>query len=825
MRIKNKIFIICICFTALVCLLLPAKTLFTGNGFLVWQIRQPETVFMAAEALIIFLILTACLFFIRDRTRQLAAVILCCLVVCWLHVIFLPMLLSGLYLGLILLLGRWFGRFVIGKGKAAEGLRGARALYGVPADFLLGSGLLITLYCILSAAGAGSILILQRTAAVLGAVLYGWFFFSFFKGRQTVSGSRGSGRGGAVQGRPVRTRPGRGRSRQAGRGITALLTAFVITLLLVQAARMNISLDFDSLWYGVRSEYILDSGRGIYENPGLVGMVYVYSKGLEILTLPLCNLLSHSYLIFFNLWLAALGLLMCGAIARFFMSRSFALLAAAVTAAIPAVLNMSLSAKPDIITWLLQLILIFYLLCYMRGIEGRTESKGNLYLFLAVCAYLVSLTMKPTSLVFSTAVFGMAALYLIFSGNLHFGGSLRQIGVLLPGIFALIGVWARTMLITGMPVTSVFTSIFALLGFHLKYPFAASSLPQNWQDENGVFVLFRRLYQMLLAPSGKDMSHVVIAWGSSLIFFLLVCLAISALLQAMARRRRQAPCRVRDRVSRAAVSERAGGCCQSSLRLAVHVVFWPFLAVCLVSLYMLYQVDGNYFILLYTMIILAACASLEQIGQRRVRRVCLALLAPMLAFSVLIALMTNWAWSLGFTPIQILNSGRVNHEALQHDQMIQKGNEKIWDILAADPQNRVIAFGDHPACLSFPCNVQSYKDITAPWGNVELVNTAGAFEQYMGYAKTKYVYVEAGFIGNTSWSWSYGLLKAMIADGTLTDLFFEDGNVLAKVDLGRSAALPGAGNETEAAKNLQLFNENYRTSEQLKESPKDSRQA
>ncbi len=37
-------------------------------------------------------------------------------------------------------------------------------------------------------------------------------------------------------------------------------------------------------------------------------MVYVYSKGFEVLTLPLCDLASHSYLTFFNLWLAVLGI-------------------------------------------------------------------------------------------------------------------------------------------------------------------------------------------------------------------------------------------------------------------------------------------------------------------------------------------------------------------------------------------------------------------------------------------------------------------------------------------------------------------------------------
>ncbi|MFR6332782.1 MAG: hypothetical protein ACLUOI_31080 [Eisenbergiella sp.] len=98
----------------------------------------------------------------------------------------------------------------------------------------------------------------------------------------------------------------------------------------------------------------------------------------------------------------------------------------------------------------------------------------------------MSLTMKPTSLIFSTAVFGMMGIYLIGWRRLSFRASLRHwASIILPGA-ALAGIWARTMMITGMPVTSVFTSIFAKLGFEMKYPFATGSLPQNWQDESNL---------------------------------------------------------------------------------------------------------------------------------------------------------------------------------------------------------------------------------------------------------------------------------------------------------------------------------------------------
>ena len=63
-------------------------------------------------------------------------------------------------------------------------------------------------------------------------------------------------------------------------------------MVLLQAGRMNICADYDSLHYGLRSEYILNDGDGIYEDLGSVNVVYTYSKGLEILLLPVLYLRS-----------------------------------------------------------------------------------------------------------------------------------------------------------------------------------------------------------------------------------------------------------------------------------------------------------------------------------------------------------------------------------------------------------------------------------------------------------------------------------------------------------------------------------------------------
>lgn len=766
---NNKIAAAVLLPAAILCILLPGSVLFTGEGFLVHSVNAPETLRMLVEIFILYLLAGGIFFLIRDRRKQAAMALFLFTAFCWLHVVFLPMAASALYLGFLILAGRFL----------REEIFRIEDRNGYPADFLLGSSAVILCFCLLSAAGFGKIAVMRFVCLVAGIALYAAYGAQLYR---RGKGSRLLGFCGEKAGGQTACD-----KKKIGKFFYPACLAFVFAAVAIQAGRMNIALDFDTLWYGVRSEYILAGGNGIYDNPGLVGMVYVYSKGLEVLTLPLCDLASHSYLMFFTLWLTVMGLTVVYRAACLFMKREYGLLAAVLCASLPGIMNMGISAKPDVITWLLQLIMIEYFFRYVLSNEKGGDAS---FLILAAGAYLLSLTMKPTSLVFSTAIFGMMGLYLIFSGRLSVRAPLRHSMALLLPAAALAGIWTRTMMITGMPVTSVFTSILAKLGFEMKYPFATGSLPQNWQDESNMQVLFRRLRQMLLAPEGKDMSHVIIAWGTSLLFFLSVCMIVFILSGAVKRE-------------------------NGSIHRASAVIFWPFLAVNMISLVMLYQVDGNYFMLLYTFLIFGFCRTAARLTDNGMKRLTMILLIPLLCFNVFVTAQTNWAWATGFSEIEVVNKGRYNHRAKQQEDMEAKGNTVIWQTLAAAPENRVIAFGEHPRCLAFPCNVQSYKDITSPWGNVEIVNSPEAFEKYMEYAGTDYIYAEAGYIGPGSWEWSYGLLRELIGRGLLTDLYFENGNALIRVGAERLA-------EEKAAENLRLFDENYVTSDDIEQEEEEN---
>ena len=135
------------------------------------------------------------------------------------------------------------------------------------------------------------------------------------------------------------------------------LLAFIITMVLIQAGRLNIELDYDSLHYGLRSAFVLDNGKGIYENLGMINLVYTYSKGLEVLALPLCGTPTYGFVLAFSLWMAAAVLVLAASMVGRCRGLGMGLFAAAVLSSIPGIMNMAATAKSDIIT-LLHLSLI-----------------------------------------------------------------------------------------------------------------------------------------------------------------------------------------------------------------------------------------------------------------------------------------------------------------------------------------------------------------------------------------------------------------------------------------------------------------------------------
>ena len=164
------LFLVLFCVAAV---LIPAKTLFTGNGFFADYIHFTESKRMYVEiAILAVLIFGGLALLKRGRSRMywLTAVVL---VFSWIHVVFLPMVVSAVYLISLLAIGRFFRKQVFFRGRVWE-----RPYFSFYMDFLFGTSFAIVVYCLLSALGVGKIAWMRLIVYALGAAALGFDFSS-----------------------------------------------------------------------------------------------------------------------------------------------------------------------------------------------------------------------------------------------------------------------------------------------------------------------------------------------------------------------------------------------------------------------------------------------------------------------------------------------------------------------------------------------------------------------------------------------------------------------------------------------------------------------
>ena len=153
------------------------------------------------------------------------------------------------------------------------------------------------------------------------------------------------------------------------------------------------------------------------------------------------------------------------------------------------------------------------------------------------------------------------------------------------------------------------------------------------------------------------------------------------------------------------------------------------------------------------------------------------MLVPFLLFNVTITAVSNWGGTLGLTPVKLFHKGYYDHMEESHELLVSYGNEKIWDVLAENPRNRVVVFGEQPEMLRFPCSTQSYTDIEGSGGNFNLSSSPEALAEFFTFVGVDHIYLGSGYLkpGTDGFRNVTGLLK----QGYLSDLLYENGNGLA----------------------------------------------
>ena len=585
---------------------------------------------------------------------------------------------------------------------------------------------------------------------------------------------------------------------------------FALPFFILQMNRSNVALDYDSLRYGLRSAYVLFP-EGFFSAHGQINSVYSYPKGLELLTYPLKYLPGYGFLLSFSLWTyLALALVFGLLLFHFQKNRKKLYLGILCFFLLSSVGNMSLTMKTDLFTLLLQLSALYFFL-------KRKRLQSCFLLFF-------SYSFKPTAVVFSTllGIVFLLTMLLEFLGksntktntkenlninaNTGINSNTNHNTIQAKGekwtselpfvLFSLVYtglITLRTFLITGLPFSTTFTGIFKAIGFHVNWPFnldAHVDYSGELSFSESAFSFFRRLFSFLFYPVGEDMEHVAIAW-SGVLFPLIL---LFALWQCFSIGRKCLPGKNslpggNSLLGRNSFSGRVALFCRGSGDaspwdyLPLSLSFLVIMAFSLLSFVMLWQIDGNYYIL-WESLALLLCFSGGNLQEKR--GIILLLKAffffPFYLAAFLSTITTSWAGAVGFTPIDLANKGYYDHALVELENQGAKGSFPAFSEMAKNPRHHVLAFAETPECYRIPCNVQSITDVEGSGGSPGLYDSPLYFAWFLKWSDTDYVYLEQSFLHDEREERAREMLLQMAEEGIFQSPMLVEKNKILPLD-------------------------------------------
>lgn len=586
--------------------------------------------------------------------------------------------------------------------------------------------------------------------------------------------------------------------------------AFALPFFILQMNRSNVALDYDSLRYGLRSAYVLFP-EGFFSAHGQINSVYSYPKGLELLTYPLNYLPGYGFLLSFSLWTYLVLALVFGLLLFHFQkNRKKLYLGILCFFLLSSVGNMSLTMKTDLFTLLLQLSALYFFL------KGKRLQSCFLLFF--------SYSFKPTAVVFSTLL-GIVFLFTMLleflgkrntktntkeniniNANTGINSNTNHNTIQAKGekwtselpfvLFSLVYtglITLRTFLITGLPFSTTFTGIFKAIGFHVNWPFnldAHVDYSGELSFSESAFSFFRRLFSFLFYPVGEDMEHVAIAW-SGVLFPLIL---LFALWQCFSIGRKCLPGKNslpggNSLLGRNSSSGREAFLCRGSDDaspwdyLPLSLSFLVIMAFSLLSFVMLWQIDGNYYIL-WESLALLLCFSGGNLQEKRGFILFLKafFFFPFYLAAFLSTITTSWAGAVGFTPIDLANKGYYDHALVELENQGEKGSLPAFSEMAKNPRHHVLAFAETPECYRIPCNVQSITDVEGSGGSPGLYDSPLYFAWFLKWSDTDYVYLEQSFLHDEREERAREMLLQMAEEGIFQSPMVVEKNEILPID-------------------------------------------
>ena len=223
-----------------------------GNGIYKWHIKQPPFISMMIEIVILFIVFLSIAFLIPKIKTKLITGIAIFLFFCWGHQILVPIITIIMYTISLFIIGYLLRTRVIKVSIQRNWIL----------NFLLSIPVVIIGISLMSLVNIATLFNIKIVYIILVLVSVA------ILRKELVLDARELMRN-------IKS------ILQDTNKIDMIFYCGILVFIMIQIGRAAIQGDYDSGWYGLRSENIFNAGKGIFENLGTVGFTYVYPKGLE----------------------------------------------------------------------------------------------------------------------------------------------------------------------------------------------------------------------------------------------------------------------------------------------------------------------------------------------------------------------------------------------------------------------------------------------------------------------------------------------------------------------------------------------------------------
>jgi hypothetical protein len=501
-----------------------------------------------------------------------------------------------------------------------------------------------------------------------------------------------------------------------------ILCLIIITFICLSlATKTNVALDHDSMWYGLRPEYVLIGDNSFYDDLGLVSFVYNYPKLSELLLIPISNLGDYSFILCGMLMIFIFLLVTISYTAKrldLFSDKILAIVLLTI-ATIPAIANNGITAKPDILGCLFCVIAWGAFLEFLRDKEVKR-------LALSVACLIMCTATKPTYVLWGGILFVTMVLVLTFlfcqkKCHIRLNGNKRYFIIVILASIVTVGVHLRTFFLTGYPFYPTGLTFFNMLGFNNKYGYF-DSFTTNTASVTFSHII-TRLHDLLFDPT--KLSNFVMQWTTNSVLIIFLFWLIIALPKIRLRAIWDTP-----------------------ERLFKYLLCFFY---CISSFYFfitMAQPDGNYFILPIIVIIIYLVSSIynrtvfmklfNEINRNLIKYALLIFLLP----QIFLTFATHPSWTSGtiINPFEF-RFDVTNFETIEESEsvLVYWGLGEISQYIRNNAQNeQILSSPMNQAVLSrIPGRVIVAGDINQYFASKNIMDSYDGFKQFVITKKVK----------------------------------------------------------------------------------------